>query len=189
MNKTKYLRRWRKENKEAIRLYHQDYYNRNKESFVTLREKNKEARKVYDQQYALKNKRKKAKQHKQWRLRNREKLRLYRSRYMQVRRSEDPAFKLLTNLRSRLHNALKTTIKSKTTKELLGCTTEELKVHLTNLFLPDMTWANYGKWHVDHVIPCASFDLIKEEEQKKCFHFSNLQPLWKTANLRKGAKL
>jgi len=52
-----------------------------------------------------------------------------------------------------------------------------------------MTRENHGKWHLDHVRPCASFDLTKPEEQEKCFHYSNYQPLWAEQNLSKGAKL
>lgn len=52
-----------------------------------------------------------------------------------------------------------------------------------------MSWDNYGEWEIDHIIPCDSFDLTKEEEQKRCFHFSNLQPLWWRDNRTKGNKV
>jgi hypothetical protein len=51
-----------------------------------------------------------------------------------------------------------------------------------------MTWENHGSWHIDHRIPICSFDLKEEEEQKKCFHYTNLQPLWAAENLSKGGK-
>ena len=50
------------------------------------------------------------------------------------------------------------------------------------------SWDNYGAWHIDHRRPCASFDLSDLNEQRKCFHFSNLQPLWAIDNIHKGNK-
>lgn len=54
-----------------------------------------------------------------------------------------------------------------------------------------MSWENYGVggWHIDHIIPCASFELTDGDEQRKCFHYSNLQPLWWFHNLEKSDKL
>lgn len=54
-----------------------------------------------------------------------------------------------------------------------------------------MTWENHGMrgWHIDHKRPCSSFDLSDPAQQCACFHFSNLQPLWATENLRKGDRV
>ncbi len=80
--------------------------------------------------------------------------------------------------------------KSRKTCELLGCSVAEAKVHLERLFKPGMTWENFGfyGWHIDHIRPCSSFDLRDPEQQRACFHFSNLQPLWARENLTKHAK-
>ena len=72
---------------------------------------------------------------------------------------------------------------------LLGCTIEEMRTFLEAEFEEGMTWDNYGEWHVDHIRPCASFNLEDPEEQKKCFHWTNLQPLWAADNLAKGDRL
>jgi hypothetical protein len=57
---------------------------------------------------------------------------------------------------------------------------------LEKKFLPGMNWENYGEWHIDHIVPCSSFDLSKSEQQKICFNYSNLQPLWAADNIRKS---
>ena len=106
----------------------------------------------------------------------------------QERRRTNPAFKIRCNLASRLYSALKGKPKSTTTMLLVGCDIEFLKGHLESKFKTGMTWENYGTWHIDHIKPCALFDLLKSEEQKKCFHFSNLQPLWAKDNICKGMK-
>lgn len=72
--------------------------------------------------------------------------------------------------------------------ELTGCSKDDLYSHLESKFTEGMNWDNYGKWHIDHIKPCVSFDLTDTEEQKKCFHWTNLQPLWAIDNMRKGAK-
>jgi hypothetical protein len=71
---------------------------------------------------------------------------------------------------------------------LLGCSVSFLKGFLEAKFTEGMTWQNHGEWHIDHIKPCASFNLLDEEEQKKCFHYTNLQPLWAAENLSKGCK-
>jgi len=107
------------------------------------------------------------------------------------KRKESLQYKLRHVLRSRIRQAIKHGYKSANTLELIGCSIEELKQHLEKLFKEGMTWENwsfYG-WHIDHIIPCSSFNLLLEEEQKKCFHYTNLQPLWMKENLEKGKKI
>ena len=102
------------------------------------------------------------------------------------RRKSDPTFRALCNLRTRIRDALRRNVKSASTKELLGCSIEKFKSHLENQFQPGMTWENYGQWHVDHIKPCAKFDLTIPEQQRQCFHYSNCQPLWAKQNLQKS---
>jgi len=120
--------------------------------------------------------------------RNRDSIIKQKNRYAANRRAVDPLFKLIHNLRRRVHAALASNYKTGKTIALLGCTPEALKNWLSYQFEEGMSWGNYGKWHIDHVIPCASFNMEDLEEQKKCFHWTNLQPLWAVDNLRKGAK-
>jgi len=118
----------------------------------------------------------------QYRKKHREKI---TKKYLE-RRKKDPAFKILTILRGRIRQALKGYNKSDLTVKLLGCNIKEFWIHLEKKFTKGMTRENHGEWHVDHIIPCASFDLSKPEEQAKCFHYTNLQPLWAMDNLKKG---
>jgi hypothetical protein len=87
--------------------------------------------------------------------------------------------------------AIKNNSKFGSTLTLLGCSIAFVKKHLEKQFKPGMTWKNHSQfgWHIDHIYPCASFDLSKPEEQQFCFHWSNLQPLWWYDNLEKRAKI
>jgi hypothetical protein len=94
--------------------------------------------------------------------------------------------RVASSLRYRLYVAIK---KWSYIKDLTSCTTRWLVKWLEIQFKNDMSWENYGKiWHIDHIRPCASFDLISEEQQKECFHWSNLQPLYAWENTEKGSK-
>lgn len=89
------------------------------------------------------------------------------------------------------HSQGKKARKAAKTTTLLGCTVAELAAHLEGQFTEGMTWENQGVfgWHIDHIIPCASFDLSDPEQQKKCFHFRNLQPMWQLYNISKSDNL
>lgn len=93
------------------------------------------------------------------------------------------------NLRSRVRAAIKSQCgnKAEKTMKLVGCSVVELRKWLENQFVDGMTWENYGKWHIDHIKPCSKYDLTLAENQKLCFHFTNLQPLWGPDNLKKGS--
>lgn len=110
------------------------------------------------------------------------------------RRAIDPQTAMLSKIRNRINTALRRYFhrpgKSDTTIQLLGCNFTQLKTHLSNQFSSGMSWENYNRtgWHIDHKRPCASFDLTVPAQQRECFHYTNLQPLWAVDNLRKGAK-
>jgi hypothetical protein len=85
---------------------------------------------------------------------------------------------LKKRLRNRLHKVLKGKNKSKSTMELLGVPhLDFLKTYLECKFKEGMTWENRHLWHIDHIIPCSSFDLTKPEEQAKCFPLYKLTAL------------
>jgi len=104
----------------------------------------------------------------------------------------DLKFRLRVSLGVRISQVMKSGVKaSEKTLVLIGCSLQELMCHLEARFMPGMTWKNYGRygWHIDHVVPCCSFDLTDEKQQRACFHFTNLQPLWWRENLSKGGRV
>lgn len=152
------------------------------------KEKNREKNRIYHKKYQLENKEKLNENHKLWRDKNRESLRKYTREKMRERR-KNPAYKILCNLRCRINNALAAkSVYSKTwkTKDLLGCEMEYFINYIGKQFKNGMTWENHGKiWHIDHIKPCSLFDLTQLEEQEKCFHYTNMQPLWATTKIAK----
>lgn len=123
-----------------------------------------------------------------YRKKNKEKVRLF-EKEKKARNRKDPKWRLVASLRIRLRDALKGrgVKKSQATMGLLGCPVVWLEAHLESLFRPGMTWGNRGLiWHIDHKKPCAKFDLVDPEQQRICFHWTNLQPLFATENLKKG---
>lgn len=158
--------------KECIsKKFQIDYYN-NLEKFRNNGRK-------YQADYRKKNKEKYRNYQNKW------KIKTYYTKYRY-----DINFKITQSLRSRINKLLKNKNKYYHSIELLGCSIYELKIHLKSKFQEGMTWENYGKygWHIDHIRPCISFDLMNEEQQKLCFHYTNLQPLWAFDNLSKGGK-
>ncbi len=124
---------------------------------------------------------------------NRDKYKKYQKNYKHKKYYSDENYRLKMIIKSRIRTAIKTCngTKNNTTLELLGCSIKFIKNHLQSKFKKGMSWKNYGngkyKWNLDHVIPCAYFDLTKQKEQEKCFHWSNLQPLWQEDNIKKGS--
>lgn len=111
-------------------------------------------------------------------------------RSLRKRRKSDPIFRMVESLRLRVRLAIKGFSKAATTMKLVGCSPGALRAHLESKFRPGMNWENYGLrgWHIDHIRPCASFDMSDPEQQRQCFHYLNLQPLWAVENLKKGAR-
>lgn len=134
-------------------------------------------------EYARANKEKSA----AWWKANPEKAKEFRDR-ARAKRHTNPQLRLVHRLRERVRHALKKCngIKCYKTEHLTGCTWQELHNHIGSQLADGMSWDNMGEWHIDHIRPCSSFDLTKEQEQLECFHFSNLQPLWAKDNYTKS---
>ena len=177
-------------NKEQIKETKKKYYRNNKEKILEKTKKwtllNKErCKKVRHEKYT-RTKERALELSKQWRIKNLDRSRAYQNAWCKHKRSTDPHYKLEHRLRNRLLIALKRGKGAKTQsfKELTGCTIDELKIHIESKFRDGMNWdkVNNGEIQIDHIKPCCSFDLTKIEDQKICFHYTNLQPLWKKEN-------
>lgn len=161
-----------------------------KKKYIAWQEKNSS----YFVQYRKSNKEKRKEYNKEWINKNKEKALNYKLNWRALQRKTNPSYRLLNSLRCRLSGALKNNKKLNSTIDLIGCSIQDLKIYLQKQFKEGMCWGNYGNpnknhsncWHIDHIAPCSSFDLSDPEQQKKCFHFSNLQPLWAKDNLSKS---
>lgn len=175
-----YSKKHYEQNKEIVDAKHKEYYEQSKEKLKSTRKKYYEENK--ERLLRLQKERLKDPKVRQRRLevaakRDRERCKI------------DPNYKVKKRLRTRIWNALHGLYKTDKTEILLGASIDALKEHLQSKFVLGMTWENYGDWHIDHILPCDSFDLSIEENQKKCFHYTNLQPLWAADNLSKGCKI
>jgi len=169
-------RNYKKNNEEKLKKHY--YSESNQKRLKEYREKNKERDKKVRQERDKK---------------NRKKL----NKYTRDRKKNNPSIRIRHQLSNRLWSALKRNnlyqSKCASTMQLVGCTIEELWKHLESSpsWEPWMTRENYGKggWDVDHILPCASFDLKCPVQQLACFHWSNLQPLEHIKNVTKGSKI
>ena len=101
--------------------------------------------------------------------------------------SKNPSGRVRNAMSARMWSALKGR-KDEALFSKLSYTLDDLIQHLSSLFTEGMTLDNYGKWHIDHIKPCSLYDLTDIEQFNECWSLSNLQPLWASDNIRKGAK-
>lgn len=172
--------------KERNAKYYQKNSEKAKELKVKYYQKNSEKLKEYSAKYRRENPEKVKELKAKYYQENFEKI----NAYIRKRYKNDENFRIEKLLRNRLWYALKSQSakKSKRTSELVGCSIDELWKHLEKQFKDGMTRQNLGEWHIDHIKPCSLFDLTDPEQQKECFNYKNLQPLWAIDNIKKSNK-
>jgi hypothetical protein len=174
-----YSQKYYRDNRDRIRKSKQEWYQKNKKEIIdnqkAYRRCTIENRRSYQSRYRQRHLAERRKYDREWASRTRVK---------------DVQYKLKSNLRRRMRVLISSGDKTNSALVLLGCTIEEFKAYIESKFQEGMTWGNYSKtgWHIDHIKPCASFDLTKADEQHACFHYTNMQPLWAKDNMVKGAK-
>lgn len=157
---------------ERFRRESREYYDANvdevKLKLAEYRKSKKEWQRQYNLEYRKANKEKIAECHRDWRERNPHQVAMRRLLYRVIQAAGGA--------------------KSAKTVDVLGYSPSELKRHLERQFVKGMSWANYGDWHIDHIISIA--DMIESGERRpdiiNCL--TNLQPRWALENLAKGSK-
>jgi len=177
--------------KEHSKLYYEKNKERKKEIARNYYLRNKEKCDLKAKIYASNNKPKKKKYKKKYNEKNKDKIIQKHTKYIFNKRRNDPSVRLKSNLSRRILLALKGKNKSSNTMDLLGIfDIESFWKHLESTFKEGMTRDNHGSvWHVDHKIPCAAFDLTDPNQQRQCFHYTNLQALFIHENLAKKDKI
>ena len=169
-----YNRKYRQENKEEIAANNRKYGQEHKEEIAANK-----------REYRQENKEEIAAQKRKHYQEHREEIAAQnRKRY-----AKDPAYAITKRLRARMNKVVKAAgldKKCDSTSELLGISPQGLKEWLEAQFTEGMTWENRSDWHIDHRVPCDAFDMTVETNQRICFWYKNLQPLWAEENLQKS---
>lgn len=179
-----YGRKYAENNKSKVKEYKAKHYlknaeklkNKAKERWQEKRDEIREYRKKYDKINAEKIR----DRNKKYNREHKTEKNIWSHNY----RKTNLNFKITTNLRNQIVRVIRchNTKKHLHTMDLVGCSIAYLKSHVEERFVNGMSWKNYGRkkeqWSIDHIRPCASFDLTKKENQLKCFNYNNLQPLW-----------
>lgn len=177
-------------NREARLAVKRRYYQNNKEAHLEAGkrwvEANREQVRAYQASYRKRNIQRIREYERDYYRKNRERC---IQRQLALERST-PNRKIAATLRKQLNRWVKRSSGRHSTKELLGCSFAEFRIWIESKFDPGMSWENYGRvWHLDHIMPCCTFDLTRPLHVKTCFHFTNLRPMWARENLSKNRKI
>lgn len=181
---------WSQNNKEHIAKRQAKWYRKNKER-VALKCKNNIERKEQAAKWYQKNKELIAQKNKT----NRKHI----NKQQRLRRKDDIIYKISGNLRSHFYgkvikplkhlNINPATVKSDSVINLLGCSLEFFRDYIADQWQPGMAWDNhgagFGTWQLDHIKPASMHNLLEAQEQRDCYHYTNIQPKWTIDNLSK----
>ncbi len=111
----------------------------------------------------------------------------YQIDYVNRRIKTDPIFKLKLSIRKLIYFTFKGYAKKSKTEEIIGISFDKFKEFIESKFQEGMNWENYGKWHLDHIVPIS----LAKNKDEICDlnHYLNFQPLWAIDNLKKGNKI
>jgi hypothetical protein len=134
---------------------------------------------------------------KQYAIKNKDRLKIIHREYQRNRRKDDIEYRikciLVSTIGTIIRSNNKNAKKAARTFNLIGCSLEDFLKYIESKFLPGMSMDKIGHGHnkvnIDHIIPCETFDFMDEKQQKACFHYTNLQPLWYQDNVKKSDSL
>lgn len=175
-DKREYQLNWRARHKDRMRAYRKKWNDANR---MKVKLQQKLWRDTYPERAAA--------SRRNWRLKNLRKINIG----VKQRCIDNPSYRLSQRLQRRVRGALKgIALKVGSTIGLTGCNIQFLRAYLEARFSGGMDWSNYGKmWEIDHIIPCAAFDLTRPDNQRACFSYTNLRPLLRSENRRKHSKM
>ena len=205
-----YIKKWRIENKEHIKIYKREKYREfvkehpieNKEKLHNIYVKNREKILKRNKQWRENNHEKYLKSLKEYQIKNQDKIKAYREKYKDKKRQTDRVqqklkretndiYRLKVQIRNRINCSIarKGYKKTSRTQEILGCDYETFIRHLLQTFKDTYgyEWDRIEKVHIDHIIPLATAKT--EEEVLKLNNYKNLQLLKELDNLHKSDKL
>jgi hypothetical protein len=167
-------RKWKEKNKDHVSEYMKSYREENRDTILENQKlyKRRNAKAISDK-------------NKEWRNNNRDRIRTIKRNYYHNVEKHNIQVVIRERLGNRVRKTLKGINKSKNTMDLLGCTLIDFLKHIESLFTEGMSWDNMNLWHLDHIVPCSYFDLNCPEQQKECFNYKNLKPMWAKDNCSK----
>lgn len=119
----------------------------------------------------------------------------YRSRQSQYqaarnkeKRSTDESFAIRERMSAQVCGALRGLKAGRRWESIVGYRLADLMTHLERQFLDGMKWDNRADWHIDHIVPLATFkfDGADDPEIRAAWALSNLRPIWASDNIRKS---
>lgn len=198
--RNKYGEEYRKKNASKIKDSQKKCYEKYKHKRKQYRDEWRANNPDYNKNYYISNIEKIKQTQKKWKSKNKSKIIENRNIHKESRNerqrkkyNSNVEYKIKKIFHRRFHHFLKSNVSSRM-EYYIGCTLEELRLHIESLWLDGMSWENHSitGWHIDHIIPVNSFDYSNEkleESLKKCWHYSNLQPLWSKDNIAKSDSL
>jgi hypothetical protein len=179
----KYRETHLEQRRQTDKKYYQSNSSKIKERSNKWYNENKERHLERMRQYYKENYSKIKSTQKKWDDLNKDKIR----EYFRMKYNTDINHRIKQRINGRLRSCVKT--KKNSSFSYLSCDIEFFKQWIEYQFDDNMSWDNIGKWHFDHVIPCASYDLTDEKQILECYHWSNIRPLWCSENCSKGCKV